>query len=50
MAALSTTPAGIYLLKFDKIGDGNNLYATVPTLKVIVSGEPCSINAILDEY
>lgn len=50
MAALTTSPAGVYLLKFNKIGDHNNLYSAVPTLKVVVSGEPCTVNAVLAEY
>lgn len=50
MAALSTSPAGVYLLKMDKVGDGNSLYSAVPTLKVVVSGEPCAVNAVLPEY
>lgn len=50
MGALTTTPTGIYQLKATKLGDDNNIYALVPNLKVIVSGEACQINVRLSNY
>lgn len=43
MGATKTTPTGIYSLVATKIGDDSSLYALVPNLKVVVSGEACQI-------